>query len=211
MERFLQVAVRLITGVIIALGYPGVFLFMALESACMPIPSEIVLVFAGFLASRGDFSVAGAMAAGLAGALTGSSIAYALGRYGGRALVLRWGKYLLITEERLDRTQQWFARYGGRAVFVCRLISGLRAIISLPAGLARMSYPRFLLYTAAGTGLWVVTAVLIGYFVGEEWQAIIHLLRRANEVVLISVVVIAVGGYLGYRLLRKRSEQAPPG
>lgn len=207
MERFLQVAVRLITGVIIALGYPGVFLFMALESACMPIPSEIVLVFAGFLASRGDFSVAGAMVAGLAGALTGSSIAYALGRYGGRALVLRWGKYLLITEERLDRTQQWFARYGGRAIFVCRLISGLRAIISLPAGLARMSYPRFLLYTAAGTGLWVVTAVLIGYFVGEEWQAIIQLLRRANEVVLIAVVVAAVGAYAVVRGLRKRRDR----
>jgi membrane protein DedA with SNARE-associated domain len=204
MERFLGAAVSFITRFIATLGYPGVFLFMALESACMPIPSEIVLVFAGFLAARGKFSVAAAIAVGLAGALTGSSAAYALGRYGGRALVLRWGKCLLITEERLEQTQQWFGRYGGRAVFVCRLISGLRAIISIPAGLAGMSYPRFLLYTAAGTGLWVVTAVLIGYFVGEEWQAIIRLLHRANEVVLMAAVVAATCGYAIYRVVRRR-------
>ncbi len=204
MDRWIETAIVFITRVIGALGYPGVFLFMALESACTPIPSEIVLVFAGFLAARGDFTVAGAIAMGLAGALTGSSAAYAVGRFGGRALVLRWGKYVCVTEERLDRTQEWFARYGGRAVFVCRLISGLRAIISIPAGLARMSYPRFLVYTAAGTGLWVVTAVLVGYFMGEEWQAIVHWLRRANEVLLVAVVVIALAGYAAYRLLRRR-------
>jgi len=207
MERFLEKAVAVITGVIAALGYPGVLLFMALESACIPIPSEIVLVFAGFLASRGDFSVAGAMAAGLAGAVIGSSASYALGRFGGRALALRWGKYLLITEQRLELTQQWFARYGGRAVFICRLITGLRAIVSIPAGLARMSYPRFLLYTIAGTGLWVVTAVLVGYFVGEEWQRIVHLLRRANELVLLGAILIAAAAYLYWRWRRHPTQR----
>jgi len=207
MERFIEAAIAVITRVIGALGYPGVFLFMALESACMPIPSEIVLVFAGFLAGQGKMSIAGAMAAGLAGALTGSSAAYAVGRFGGRALVLRWGRYLLITEERLERTQQWFGRHGGRAIFICRLVSGLRAIISVPAGLARMSYPRFLLFTAAGTGLWVVVAVLFGYFVGEEWQRIVHLLRRANELVLVALVVLAIIAYAVYRLLRCRKDK----
>jgi len=206
MERFLEKAIAVITGVIAALGYPGIFLFMALESACMPIPSEIVLVFAGFMASQGTFSIPGAMAVGLAGALTGSSLAYALGRFGGRALALRWGKYLLITEQRLDLTQEWFRRYGGRAVFICRLITGLRAIVSIPAGLARMSYPRFLLYTLAGSGLWVVTAVLIGYFVGEEWQRILHFLRRANELVLLGVILIAIAAYIYWTLRRRRAE-----
>jgi membrane protein DedA with SNARE-associated domain len=207
MERLIEIAVVFVTRIIGTLGYPGVFLFMALESACMPIPSEIVLVFAGFLAARGDFTVVGALAMGLAGALTGSSMAYAVGRFGGRALVLRWGKYFLVTAERLDRTQEWFARYGGRAIFICRLVSGLRAVISVPAGLARMSYPRFLAYTAAGTGLWVVTAVLVGYFVGEEWQAIAHWLRRANEVLLIAAIVVAVGAYAVYHVLRKRQDR----
>ena len=206
MERFLEKAIAFITGVIVALGYPGVFLFMALESACLPIPSEVVLLFAGFLASRGQFSVPGVIAAGLAGALTGSSAAYALGRFGGRALALRWGKYLLITDERLTRTQEWFGRYGGRAVFVCRLITGLRAVVSIPAGLARMSYPRFLLYTVAGTGLWVVTAVLIGYFVGEEWQAIVRFVRRVNELVLLAAVVIVAAAYLYWHLRRRRGQ-----
>jgi membrane protein DedA with SNARE-associated domain len=207
MEHLLEKAVAVITGVIAALGYPGVMLFMALESACIPIPSEIVLVFAGFLASRGEFSVPGATAAGLAGAVTGSSAAYALGRFGGRALVLRWGKYLLISEQRLELTQQWFARYGGRAVFICRLITGLRAIVSIPAGLARMSYPRFLFYTVAGSGLWVVTAVLVGYFVGEEWQRIVHLLRRANELVLVGVIVVAAAAYTYWSIRRRRAER----
>jgi len=210
MERFLERAVVVVTAVISALGYPGVFLFMAAESACIPIPSEIVLVFAGFLASQGRFSIAGAIAAGLAGALTGSSISYALGRFGGRAAALRWGKYLLITEERLERTQQWFARYGGRAVFVCRLITGLRAVVSIPAGLAGMGYARFLAYTAAGTGLWVVTAVLIGFFVGEEWRRIVVFLRHANEVVLIVVIVIAAGVYLYWHLRRRRKREEEP-
>jgi membrane protein DedA with SNARE-associated domain len=209
MEHFLEKAVTVITGVIAALGYPGVFMFMALESACVPIPSEVVLVFAGFLAAQGRFSIGGAIAAGIAGALTGSSIAYVVGRFGGRALALRWGRFLLITEERLERTQEWFGRYGGRAVFVCRLITGLRAIISIPAGLARMSYPRFLAYTLAGTGLWVVTAVLIGYFVGEEWQRIIRFLRRANEIVLVVVIVIAVAAYLVWRFRRGGKDTKP--
>jgi membrane protein DedA with SNARE-associated domain len=204
MERFLEKAVVAITGVIGALGYPGVFLFMALESACIPIPSEVVLVFAGFLAAQRHFSIGGAIAAGILGALTGSSISYAIGRFGGRALALRWGKYLLITEERLERTQEWFERYGGRAVFVCRLVTGLRAIVSVPAGLARMNYVRFLAYTIAGTGLWVVTAVLIGYFVGEEWQRIVGFLRRANEVVLVVVIIIALAAYLYWHLRHRR-------
>ena len=210
MERFLEKAVAVITGVIATLGYPGVFLFMALESACIPIPSEVVLVFAGFLAAQGRFSIGGAIAAGILGALTGSSVSYAIGRFGGRALALRWGKYLLITEERLERTQEWFGRYGGRAVFVCRLITGLRAIVSIPAGLARMSYPRFLAYTVAGTGLWVVTAVLIGYFVGEEWKRIIGFLRRANEIVLLVVIVIAVAAYLFWHFRRRGQGTEPP-
>lgn len=209
-EHFIESAVEFVTRVIGGLGYPGVFLFMALESACIPIPSEIVLVFAGFLASQGKFSLPGAMAVGLAGALTGSSIAYAVGRYGGRAAALRWGKFIFINDERLQRVEEWFGRYGGKAVFVCRLVSGLRAIVSIPAGLARMSYPRFLLYTSVGTGSWVVIAVLIGYFVGEEWQRIMLRLRHANEIVLIAVIVLAIGAYGVFHFMSRHRRAGPP-
>jgi membrane protein DedA with SNARE-associated domain len=192
MARFIETAVNYVSIVIAHLGYPGVFVFMALEAMCMPIPSEIVLVFAGFLVARGDFSLWGAMVVGLAGALTGASISYAAGRFGGRPLVERWGKWVLLTPQRLDSVEQWFSRYGAAAVLICRWVTGLRAIVSLPAGLSRMQYWKFLGYTAFGSGVWVVLAVLIGYFVGEEWRRIVKVLEHANHVLLGLVIVAAI-------------------
>lgn len=188
MGRFIEAAVKYITAGIAYLGYPGVFVFMALEAMCLPIPSEIVLVFAGFLAGQGRFSVWGAMLAGLAGALTGATVAYWAGRLGGRPLLERWGRWVLLTPRRLDRVEQWFSRYGAGAVIICRWVSGLRAIVSVPAGLARMEYWRFLACTAIGSGVWVVTAVMIGFFVGEEWRAILNVLERANRALLVLVL-----------------------
>jgi membrane protein DedA with SNARE-associated domain len=202
MARFIEIAVQYISSVIAHLGYPGVFVFMMLEAMCLPIPSEIVLVFAGFLVAQGRFTLWGAMVAGLAGALTGATIAYAVGRFGGRPLVERWGKWVLLTPQRLDSVERWFGRYGAAAVVICRWITGLRAVVSLPAGLTRMRYSKFLLCTAIGAGAWVVLAVLIGYFVGEEWRAIVKILERVNRALLIIIVVAAIAAFVGLRVRR---------
>ena len=209
MAQFIEGAVKYITAVIAYLGYPGVFVFMALEALCLPIPSEIVLVFAGFLAAQGRFSLWGVMVAGLAGGLTGATISYAAGRFGGRPLLERWGKWVLLTPQRLDAVERWFVRYGAGAVVICRLISGLRAIVSVPAGLARMKYLRFLAYTALGQGIWVAIAVLIGFFVGEEWRRILKILERANRALLALVVLAAVAAIIYVRIRRAgRKERA---
>jgi membrane protein DedA with SNARE-associated domain len=209
MAQFIEGAVKYITAGIAYLGYPGVFVFMALEAMCVPIPSEIVLVFAGFLAAEGRFSLWGAMVAGLAGGLTGATISYAAGRFGGRPLLGRWGKWVLLTPQRLDAVERWFSRYGAGAVIICRWITGLRAIVSVPAGLARMNYWRFIACTAVGSGIWVAAAVLVGFFVGEEWRRILKILERANRALLALVVLAAVAAIIYVRIRRAgRKERA---
>jgi membrane protein DedA with SNARE-associated domain len=188
MGGWLEMIVNTVTGFIHQAGYGGVFLFMLLESLCLPIPSEIVLVSAGFLVAEGNFTLPFALLSGFAGALSGSSIAYSIARFGGRPLLARYGRYLFLTEARLAATEKWFYRHGAKAVFICRLISGMRAIISLPAGLCHMPYSKFLLYTALGSGLWVVTGTLFGMFVGLEWEKLNHL----GHLVLAGVLGIAV-------------------
>jgi len=211
MSHSLDAVVAMLTRIIGQAGYPGVFALMALEASCIPIPSEVTLVFAGFLVAQGRFTLAGAIAAALLGVVVGSTISYSVGRYGGRPFILRFGRFFLLNEHRLALTERWFARYGGKAVIICRLISGLRAIISLPAGLVRMSYPRFMAYTLAGSGTWVVIGVLLGFLVGEEWRRIIHYLRQAGHFALLLVVLAAVGAwYLHHRMSRVSEKPASP-
>jgi membrane protein DedA with SNARE-associated domain len=207
----LERAVELLTRIIGDLGYPGVFALMALESACIPIPSEVTLLFAGFLVAKGTFTLPLAILSGLLGIWTGSTISYCVGRYGGRPLVLRYGRFVFLNEKRLAVTEAWFARYGGKAVVICRLISGLRAIISLPAGLVGMRYSRFLALTFLGSGSWVVAGILIGYFVGEEWQRILTMLRHAGHLALLVLVVAVAAAWLLHHRLSRLTPQKPEG
>ncbi len=188
MSEWLDVIVKAVTGFIDGAGYGGVFLLMMLESACLPLPSEIVLAAAGFVVQRGDFTLPWTIGSGLAGALCGSSLTYSIARFGGRPLLLRYGRILLLTEARLHATETWFAKHGPKAVFFCRWISGMRAIVSIPAGLCHMPYPKFLLYTALGSGIWVIVGVLFGFFVGREWEK----LSSVSHLVLAAVIVAGV-------------------
>jgi membrane protein DedA with SNARE-associated domain len=192
MNDWVEVIVEAVTGFIGSAGYGGVFLLMALESVCMPIPSEIVLVSAGFLAGTGEFALHWAMLSGFAGALAGSTLTYSIARFGGRPLLLRYGRFILLTEERLRASEDWFGRHGPKAVFFCRLISGMRAIVSVPAGLCHMPYSRFLLYTALGSGTWVVAGVLFGMFVGKEWEKLSHLghMLLAGAVMIVAALLV---------------------
>lgn len=159
-----------VTVIMTATGAAGVFFMMALESACIPLPSEVILPFAGILVAQGTLSFSAALAWALAGQIAGSVVAYYAGRYGGRAFILRYGKYILLRRKELDLAERWFARYGEITAFVTRLLPGIRTFISLPAGIARMPLWRFLLYSLLGALPWTAFLIWAGLRVGKIWQ-----------------------------------------
>ena len=153
---------------ILAYGYPGVFFLMAIESSFIPFPSEIVMIPAGFHIHQGDMRWAPTLAAGALGSLAGAWINYGLALKLGRPFFLRYGKYLLAPPEKLERAEAFFLRHGEFATFTARLLPVIRQLLSLPAGMARMNFFRFSLYTAAGAGIWVAVLTVIGYWVGAN-------------------------------------------
>lgn len=176
-------------------GYWGVLLGMALESACMPVPSEIVLPFGGYLVSRGIMSFWEAVSAGLLGGVLGSVISYVVGYYGGRPLILKYGRYVLITQKDVARADRLFERYGTRIVFWARFLPIVRTFISLPAGVARMNFSRFLLYTVFGSLPWTIIFTYGGLKLGENWMAIRTLLERFDIAIAV-VVILSLGLWL---------------
>jgi membrane protein DedA with SNARE-associated domain len=164
---------RLVDGVTHLIGHhgvPAVFFLMILESACLPVPSEVIMLFAGYLVSIHSMSLVGAVAAGVAGNIVGSWIAWAVGMSGGRILLERHGRYVHITPERLDMADRWFERRGERIVLIARCLPIIRTFISLPAGVARMPFWRFTIYTALGCVPWVLALTLVGVQVGSHWD-----------------------------------------
>lgn len=162
---FSELAVRVLS----ELGLPGVFLLMVLESALVPIPSEVVMVFAGFLVYRGRFGLIESVAAGSLGNLVGSLLAYYLGLSAGRSFLLRYGRYLLVSEHHLLAAERFFQRSGRLAVFVGRMLPAVRTVISFPAGVARMSVRDFTVLTFLGSIPWNLLLVTAGYYLGENW------------------------------------------
>jgi membrane protein DedA with SNARE-associated domain len=151
-------------------GIPAVFLLMVLESACLPVPSEVIMLFAGYLVSLHRMSLTGAVLAGTAGNIVGSWIAWGVGMSGGRVLLERHGRYVHITPARLDMADRWFERRGERIVLIARCLPIIRTFISLPAGVARMPFWRFTIYTAVGSLPWVLALTLLGVQVGSKWD-----------------------------------------
>jgi len=158
------------------MGWGGVVFTMGLESAGIPIPSEVIMPLSGWMLVREDGLGAGyvylAALYGTLGNLWGSALAYWIGARGGRGLLLKYGKYVLLTPEDLERAERWFARYGGPTVFFSRLLPGIRTYISFPAGIAGMNFSRFLLYTLAGSYPWCLGLAYGGYLLGSRWEQI---------------------------------------
>jgi membrane protein DedA with SNARE-associated domain len=196
-----------ITGVIAAAGYPGVVVLMAMESACLPIPSEVVMPFAGYLASIGRFNLWLAATCGAIGCNIGSAIAYEVGARGGRPFLERWGRYLLIGRDELDRVDRIFARYGAISVLVGRLLPIIRTFIALPAGIARMNRWTFHLYTFVGSWPWCLALAWVGYQLGLRWSesptlhAVMHSLDLAVAALILAGVILFV--VLRLRTLRR--------
>lgn len=181
-----------IKDLILTSGYPGVFILMALESACVPIPSEIVLPFAGWLVYDGQFDLVFAALAGTFGCLAGSVLAYLVGLYGGRKLVLRYGRYVFLSEKSLDASERWFRKYGDSAVFFSRLLPIIRTFISLPAGMAKMNLARFSVLTFVGSLPWCFALTYVGYALGPNWESITGIFEGLDILIVLGVVIILV-------------------
>lgn len=153
-------------------GYVGIVALMALESACIPIPSEVIMTFSGYLASTHVMTLIGITLAGTLGSVLGSLVAYALGVYGGQPFLARYGRYILISHRDLDRAHRWFGRYGQAAVFAGRLLPVLRTFISVPAGVAGMPLVPFIVYSAAGSFVWCAMLGWVGLRLGRHWRAL---------------------------------------
>jgi membrane protein DedA with SNARE-associated domain len=180
------------TNLIGSWGLPAVFLLMLLESACIPIPSEAIMLFAGFAVSKGDMSFASAVTIGVLGNLAGSWIAYWVGLYGGRPFIDRYGKYVLLRHDHLELAERWFAHYGAIAVFFSRVLPIVRTFISLPAGAARMRFWKFSLYTVAGSVPWVIMLGYVGVKVGDNWEKIQTRLHYLDYAVVLAAVLLVV-------------------
>jgi len=194
-------------------GYLAIFVLTLLESACIPIPSEVTLGLSGALASgavisgvHGDLSLGWVIVVGILGSLVGSLIAYAVGRTGGRALVNRYGKYVLITHNDLDRVEAWFNRRGDSVVLIGRVVPVVRTFISLPAGLAEMDLTKFVVFTTIGVAVWVSLLCSIGYAVGTSWASVTKAFSYASYVVA-AVVVVAIAVFIIHRVRAVRSER----
>jgi membrane protein DedA with SNARE-associated domain len=169
-EEIITELSRFVIACISRFGYGGILFTMAIESACIPLPSEIIMPFSGYLVTTGEFTMLGVTLAGAVGNVVGSVAAYYAGVWGGRPFVERYGAYVLVSHRDLDMADRWFQKYGEAAVFFSRMLPVVRTFISLPAGIARMNFPRFVLFTFVGALPWCWLLAYVGVKMGERWE-----------------------------------------
>ena len=189
--------IGLFTNIISTAGYTGVFFLMVLESMVAPVPSEAVMPFAGVLWFLGEMSFLPIVIFSTLGSITGSLISYYAGLYGGRPLIQKYGKYVLLNEHDLALTERFFEKYGDKTIFVSRFIPVVRHLISIPAGTGKMNIFKFIFYTALGAGLWNAFLAYAGYYLGSNWTEI----RKYSEVIdiVLVVAIIALAGFYFYK------------
>ena len=192
-EKIISALAGFTIAVISKAGYLGVVILMAIESACIPLPSEIIMPFAGYLVYTGRFSLLWAATAGALGCNLGSVIAYEVGFYGGRPLVEKYGFYLLLSRHDLDMADRFFLRFGSAAVFIGRLLPVIRTFIALPAGIARMPRVRFHIYTFVGSWPWCFMLAWIGMKLGEHWDKDPRLRQWLHRLDIVIVVLLLAG------------------
>ncbi|MEP6636588.1 MAG: DedA family protein [Acidobacteriota bacterium] len=205
--RIIEILSGLIVAVISALGYFGVLLLMAIESACIPLPSEIIMPFAGYLVSTGQMNFWLVGLAGAVGCVVGSLVAYWAGMYGGRPFVEKYGRYLLLSRHDLDIADRLFAKYGEVIVFTARLLPAIRTFIAFPAGVARMNLSRFVFYTFAGSLPWCLGLAYVGQKLGEKWNQDETLKTWFHRFdFLIGIAVLLLAGWWVWRHIRHLQE-----
>ena len=187
-----------------AMGYAGIFFMMFLESSFFPFPSEVAMIPAGYLAAKGEMSLAGAFLAGAGGSLAGALFNYVLGHRLGRAFLIRYGRYIFLSPQTVDKVERFFEKYGPASTFWGRLLPGIRQYISLPAGIGRMPLASFSLYTFLGAGIWCAVLLALGYIFGEheaQIKAVLHYLIGG-------IVLTVIGVFYHYRRKNRKIEKA---
>jgi membrane protein DedA with SNARE-associated domain len=199
------------TAVIGAMGYGGVVLLMAIESACIPLPSEIIMPLAGYLVYQGHFTLHGAALAGAVGCVVGSIPAYYLGQYGGRPLIERYGRYLLLSHRELDLADRLFARWGHWVVFAGRLLPVIRTFIAFPAGVARMPMGKFVVYTFVGSYPWCLALAWVGAKLGAAWHTDprFKALYHRFELAIVVGAALAVAWFVWHKVREARRSGGP--
>lgn len=209
-EHLIEFLAGIAIGLIDSLGYFGTGLAMAIESANIPLPSEIIMPFSGYLVSTGRFEFWPVVLAGAVGGTVGSLASYALGYYGGetvvRTLIRKYGKYLLIFEYELDEAEEWFKKHGQLVTFTARLLPVIRTFISLPAGMSKMDVKKFGVFAFLGTLIWGIPLTYIGKALGENWDTLGEYFRKA-DIVIFGLGIAAVGWYVWHKLKKNRAWQ----
>ena len=207
LSQLIEYLGSMIVAVISATGYVGVTILMAIESACIPLPSEVIMPFAGYLVSTGQLTLFGVALAGAIGCNIGSTIAYAIGAWGGRPLAERWGRYVLLKEHDIVVAERFFARFGAVAVFVGRLLPIVRTFIALPAGFARMNMWKFQIYSFVGSLIWCFALAYLGEQLGVQWndnpavKAIFH----NSDIAIVAVLALAVAWFVYTHLAKRKA------
>jgi membrane protein DedA with SNARE-associated domain len=195
-----------VNSIIIAIGYPGIMFFMFLESTMVPVPSEIIMPFAGYLVAQGKLSFWLIVVLSGVASLLGSWLSYAIGYYGGIPLIKKWGKYVLLDESRLKWTEKWFRKYGEKTIFFSRFIPVVRHLISLPAGIGKMNLFKFSVYTFIGATIWNTFLLYLGFVLGANYL-LIHKYSQMLDWVVLVLIAIAVVYYVWHvaHLMRNRT------
>jgi membrane protein DedA with SNARE-associated domain len=207
-SSLLQSIATLIVTVISSAGYPGIVGLMAIESACVPLPSEVIMPFSGYLVFVGRFQLLWVAVAGALGCNLGSAVAYYVGARGGRPLAEKYGRYVLVSRHDLDRADRWFACHGNATVFFARLLPVVRTFIALPAGAARMNFWQFNLYTFAGSLPWCWVLAYVGMRLGAQWETIRTYFHRFDAIIGAALVAAAI--WFLYTHWRNRVGAQPP-
>jgi membrane protein DedA with SNARE-associated domain len=199
METLIQSVIEAMEGWVAEYGYAAIFLLMLLESACIPFPSEVTMLVGGFYVNEGTLDFFWVVTAGVMGNLVGSWIAYWVGLRTGRALLDRYGKYVLIRSHDIDKAEVWWSRHGEAATFFSRLLPVIRTFISLPAGIAKMPFGKFTLYTFLGVIPWTLALTWIGVVVGENWEKVLEYFDLPTLIISVGIVVVALVWYVRRR------------
>lgn len=208
-ESILSFLSSVIISTISAMGYAGIVLLMAVESACIPLPSEIILPFSGYLILSGRFNLWGVALAGALGCNLGSLVAYYAGAYGGRSFLLKYGRYLLVSRGDMDMADRWFERYGQWTVFFARLLPVIRTFIALPAGIMRMDVRKFHVYTFLGSFPWCLALAYAGYELGVHWDALRPYFHKFDFLIG-GLLLLGAAAFLWHHLRNGRGEDAGP-
>lgn len=210
MHSIIQAVTHWITTSIANLGYFGIVIMMGIESACIPLPSEIIMPFGGYLVYKdpAHFNIWLMGVAGAVGCVWGSMVAYWAGKYGGRPFVEKYGRYILVRHKDLDKADAWFKRHGDAAIFFSRLLPVVRTFISFPAGISGMRFGRFIVYTFLGSLPWCLALAYVGKLLGEQWDTRLKGYFHGADVVIVAVIAVLIALYVWHHIKGEREYKA---